>query len=243
MQSSSASFTDALSAEEVCPLCLDLYTAADECTCVVCRAPSCPGCAETVDADGAMRCFACRPAQLDAQPEALAARQTLSLPRPIALRACAPELAPRVQAQPPPLPFPLTTSPRGVRSLKPRPTGSVFVGLPSVPAELSETQHAGSAPAAAARFGSLRVQALRTQLTQLQRKLERSLAHWSQRGVYEWRMWQQMGRLGLERLKHFSQSRLAKPLALVSARLLRARSLPQVRLSAPPPDHSRPISL
>src|SRR4051812_4113489 len=80
MQAPSASFVQALSAEEVCPLCLDRYAAADECTCVMCEAPSCPGCAEELDADGAMRCFACRPAL---SPERSPSQLPVALPRPI----------------------------------------------------------------------------------------------------------------------------------------------------------------
>lgn len=101
MQAPSASFVQAMSAEEACPLCLDRYAAADECTCVVCDAPSCPGCAEELDADGAMRCFACRPAQL---PQRRPSQAPVSLPRPIqfplAARAMKPDL--------PPLTFSLT---------------------------------------------------------------------------------------------------------------------------------------
>lgn len=61
MQSVSQGIADAFVADEVCPLCLDRYAAVDECTCIVCHAPSCPGCAELLDAHGTMRCYACAP--------------------------------------------------------------------------------------------------------------------------------------------------------------------------------------
>src|SRR5690349_22688142 len=48
MGATAASFVEALSAEEICPLCLDHYFSADECTCVVCHGPSCPRCAEAI---------------------------------------------------------------------------------------------------------------------------------------------------------------------------------------------------
>ena len=143
MQPSSVSISDALSAEEICPLCLDQYTAADECTCVVCRAPSCPGCAESIDADGAMRCYACRPAPVFTHLPALS--DGLSLPRPVSVAAYGAPLAARALGEPPPLPFPLTSSPHGVRDLKPRPAGSVFVGLPPVPSALASSLHTAAA--------------------------------------------------------------------------------------------------
>jgi hypothetical protein len=242
MQSPSASICEALSDEEVCPLCLDRYTAADECMCVVCRAPSCPGCAENIDADGAMRCFACRPAQLGVKPAALAARESISLPHPIRLSACTPELAARVPGEPPPLPFPLTTSPRGVRNLQPRPAGSVFVGLPSVPPQLAQTLRAtppvaGVDPGAGAR--ALRLIQLRAQLSRLRRsaagalvraqlsRLQRSaagaLASWSARSGQAWR----------ERLLPLLQTRLVPLLQTGRVRLaqLSQATLVQLRLA------------
>jgi hypothetical protein len=61
MLSVAQSIADAGVADEVCPLCLDRYAQVDECTCVVCHAPSCPGCAELLDTSGRMRCYACAP--------------------------------------------------------------------------------------------------------------------------------------------------------------------------------------
>lgn len=81
MGATAASFVEALSAEEICPLCLDHYFSADECTCVVCRGPSCPSCAEAIGEAGAMRCYACRPA---VTPDT---RPPLVLPRPISFPA------------------------------------------------------------------------------------------------------------------------------------------------------------
>ena len=92
MQAPSATFVEALSAEEVCPLCLDRYTAADECACVQCGAPSCPGCAETIDADGATRCFACRPALA---PQRRLSQVPVALPRPIQFPVAARAAQPR----------------------------------------------------------------------------------------------------------------------------------------------------
>ncbi|HEX6244082.1 MAG TPA: hypothetical protein VFZ61_24370 [Polyangiales bacterium] len=152
MQPSSVSISDALSAEEICPLCLDHYTAADECTCVVCRAPSCPSCAESIDADGAMRCYACRPAPVFTQLPALS--DGFSLPRPIPAAAYGAPLAARALGEPPPLPFPLTSSPYGIRELKPKPAGSVFVGLPPVPSALASTLHKTAPSAAGAALSS-----------------------------------------------------------------------------------------
>jgi hypothetical protein len=85
MGATAASFVEALSAEEICPLCLDHYFSADECTCVICHGPSCPRCAEVVGDAGALRCYACRPALgLDTY---LDARPALVLPRPISFPA------------------------------------------------------------------------------------------------------------------------------------------------------------
>jgi hypothetical protein len=61
MLSMTSSPADSFIVEEVCPLCLQHYAAVDECTCIVCEAPSCPGCAELLDTSGAMRCYACAP--------------------------------------------------------------------------------------------------------------------------------------------------------------------------------------
>jgi hypothetical protein len=61
MLSVAQTMADGFVTDEVCPLCLDHYAAVDECTCVVCDAPSCPGCAELLDPGGAMRCYACAP--------------------------------------------------------------------------------------------------------------------------------------------------------------------------------------
>jgi hypothetical protein len=61
MQSLSQTIAEAFVADEVCPLCLDRYAVVDECTCVVCDAASCPGCAEMLDPQGTMRCYACAP--------------------------------------------------------------------------------------------------------------------------------------------------------------------------------------
>lgn len=61
MLSTIPSPADGFIGEEVCPLCLQHYVEVDECTCVVCEAPSCPGCAELLDTSGAMRCYACAP--------------------------------------------------------------------------------------------------------------------------------------------------------------------------------------
>jgi len=107
MQAPSASFVEALSAEEVCPLCLDRYAAADECTCVMCEAPSCPGCAEELDADGAMRCFACRPAL---SPERSPSQLPVALPRPIQFPVAA-----RVAQGLPPLKFSFSPEPRATK--------------------------------------------------------------------------------------------------------------------------------
>jgi hypothetical protein len=88
MAATSASFVEALSAEEVCPLCLDRYVSADECTCIICHAPSCPGCAELIGANGAMRCYACRPpAAVNSNPALSAAKPPLVLPLPISFPA------------------------------------------------------------------------------------------------------------------------------------------------------------
>jgi hypothetical protein len=137
MPQPSSTIVEALSGDEVCPLCLDRFSAADSCSCVVCRVSSCPSCAEVLNADGAARCFACRP---PSQPPALAARSSepLSLPRPIAMKQAARTYTPGVgAARLPALPFPLTTSPQGVRSLHVKPPGSVFVGLPAVSSQLA----------------------------------------------------------------------------------------------------------
>jgi hypothetical protein len=61
----------------------------------------------------------------------------LSLPRPIGTKQAARTYTPGVGAAR--LPFPLTTSPRGVRSLHMKPPGSVFVGLPAVSSQLAAT--------------------------------------------------------------------------------------------------------
>lgn len=187
MQSSSLSISEALSAEEICPLCLDHYTAADECLCVVCRAPSCPGCAETIDADGAMRCFACRPV-LVGLPSAARKVQPLSLPRPIAL---VPQPRPeRLSGEAPPLPFPLTTSPYGVRQLKPQPTGSVFVGLPPVPAALKKTlpeaRHAAPPPAPAPSAAPAWLVRAQTKLVLSSRSARAFTQAFARRSALEW---------------------------------------------------------
>jgi hypothetical protein len=170
MPQPSTNLVDAVSGEEVCPLCFDRYSGADACTCVVCRVASCPSCAELLDVDlagvarelnpdGAVRCFACRPA-----PSAAAAARglfaaPLSLPRPVscsrpdsraAVATYQVEARGSVREQEqapaglPPLPFPLTTSPRGVRVLKPRAPGTVFVGLPPVAPTLSQSLHSAT---------------------------------------------------------------------------------------------------
>lgn len=161
MQQPTASIVDALIGEETCPLCFDIYSAVDACTCVVCSAASCPSCAETVDVDGAQRCFACRPARVPTVEVLWQAGQPLSLPRPIAISAPVQNAAlSGISKGPPPLPFPLTTSPRGVRTLKPRAPGSVFVGLPPVPPVLQSLRDAASEPSQAAPLHlSLRVRA------------------------------------------------------------------------------------
>jgi hypothetical protein len=167
MSQPTANIVDALSGEEVCPLCFDRYSGADACTCVVCRAVSCPSCAElldvdahgslrTQDTDGAVRCFACRPVPVTvsvAKPGA----GPLSLPRPIFVSNAGREQAAALAAQSlPALPFPLTSSPHGVRQLRPRPLGSVFLGLPPVSAGLSQALSATpSVPApSASRLGA-----------------------------------------------------------------------------------------
>lgn len=74
---------DSFVRDEVCPLCLDRYAAVDECLCVVCEAPSCPGCAELLDTTGRMRCYACAPAAVPSVPATLAPQEsTLSEQRP-----------------------------------------------------------------------------------------------------------------------------------------------------------------
>jgi hypothetical protein len=45
--------------DEVCPLCLARYAAALERVCIVCEAPSCPDCAETLAGTDDVLCFAC----------------------------------------------------------------------------------------------------------------------------------------------------------------------------------------
>lgn len=221
MQPSSTSITAALSTEEVCPLCLDRYTAADECTCVVCRAPSCPGCAETIDADGAMRCFACRPALALPRP-ALAARAPTPLPRPISPAAWNPAAAARVSAEPPPLPFPLTTSPRGVRALNPRPAGSVYVGLPPVSPALSHSLQ--SAPIAARAPSPPPGLALRAQahVTQLQRQTQQLLRAWSARGQQRWQWARRELPIRAEQLAHWLEARRVRLGQLHKERVLPA---------------------
>lgn len=141
MQQPSSNIVDALSGEEVCPLCFDRFSDADACSCVVCRVSSCPSCAEVLDADGAVRCFACRPAvQVAAR---VRAETPLSLPRPIALPNAARAYTPGYGAASlPPLPFPLTTSPFGVRRITRKPPGSVFIGLPAVSEQLAQSLQA-----------------------------------------------------------------------------------------------------
>jgi hypothetical protein len=146
----STNIVDAVSGAETCPLCFDHYSAIDECSCVVCGVGSCPSCAETLDADGAARCFACRPVPVRA---AKGADAPLHLPRPI---AWSPATVSAPRAGLPSLPFPLTSSPRGVRALNPRPQGSVFVGLPKLAPELAATlQHPEPAPLAHAGHAKL----------------------------------------------------------------------------------------
>ncbi|MDB4976930.1 MAG: hypothetical protein JWN48_5271 [Myxococcaceae bacterium] len=45
--------------QEVCPLCLARYAAAEECICVACEAPSCPDCASPMPGTNSMLCYAC----------------------------------------------------------------------------------------------------------------------------------------------------------------------------------------
>jgi hypothetical protein len=180
MQSSYLSISDALSAEEVCPLCLDHYTAADECVCVVCRAASCPGCAEAIDSDGAMRCFACRPVALPLRAQTAPEAAQAALPRPISPDAYAPAL-----------PFPLTTSPHGVRPLKPRPAGSVFVGLPPLPPTLARAQRTAIVPSPSTppppprNAIPFRARA-RAELAIARLRTERTLEAWAQRAGQRW---------------------------------------------------------
>jgi hypothetical protein len=117
MPAPSESFVEALTDEEICPLCLDGYAPVDEVICALCEAPACPGCVEQLDdvagpllptaqvqrLDGAAaaaltatgvvpaatRCFACRPALV---------------PPPLPPQALARSLAAR-DALPPPLPL------------------------------------------------------------------------------------------------------------------------------------------
>jgi hypothetical protein len=217
MQSSSASITAALNDEEVCPLCLDRYTAADECTCVVCRAPSCPSCAENIDADGAMRCFACRPPIALHAPQK-AARAPTPLPRPIAISSWPSAAAARVEGEPPPLPFPLTTSPHGVRKLNPRPVGSVFVGLPPVsPALSSALQPPPTAPQHAA-AQPLMAQA-RAELTLLSRRAEQSLRVVSSRSKQSWQTLQRELPVRAARLRSWLEVKRARLAVLRAQRL------------------------
>jgi hypothetical protein len=97
-----------------------------------------------LDADGVVRCFACRPPALAARVrDEAASAAPLSLPRPIAVPNAARMYTPGLGAAAlPPLPFPLTTSPYGVRKLQRKPVGSVFVGLPAVSRELAQSLEA-----------------------------------------------------------------------------------------------------
>lgn len=205
MQASPASIADALSAEEVCPLCLDHYTAADECTCVTCGAASCPSCAETIDADGAMRCFACRPPISTTTPKRVSTTP-LQLPRPIPL----PLAARGADAMPkglPPLPFPLTNSPYGVRKINRKPPGSVFVGLPPIAPALSkslsprrkpvhplvvrlrELRALGHYRAARAQDRLMRwARHMRRRLSRWRHRSDQRLAHWAYRNEYRLRV-------------------------------------------------------
>jgi hypothetical protein len=132
MQASSAEFVDGLSAEEACPLCLHRYASVDECVCVTCRAPSCPGCAEVIARDGSMRCYACLPAVAEtavaetAVAETVPERKSCVIPKPIYVAA-------RKLNTPMDLPFPLTSSPRGPRRIEPLPMGSVHLLPPPLP--------------------------------------------------------------------------------------------------------------
>jgi hypothetical protein len=78
----SQGIADTFVADEVCPLCLDHYAAVDECTCVVCDVPSCPGCAELLDASGIMRCYACAPVLLHTSSGARAVSSPFGKARP-----------------------------------------------------------------------------------------------------------------------------------------------------------------
>ena len=160
MPQPTATIVDALSGDEVCPLCFDRFSAADACSCVVCRVSSCPSCAENLDADGAVRCFACRP---PSQAPALAARASapLSLPRPVVTKQAARSYTPGMgAARQPALPFPLTTSPQGVRVLQPKAPGSVFIGLPAIPAQLAQALRAPTQPAVQAKLAGRPLQKL-----------------------------------------------------------------------------------
>jgi hypothetical protein len=170
---------DAVSGEEVCPLCFDRYSGADACTCVVCQVASCPSCAELLDvgglarelvADGAVRCFACRPAPEAAAWERELEKPPLSLPRPIQLAAPV-----QVPVGLPALPFPLTTSPRGVRVLKPRAPGTVFVGLPPIAPALSESLSGSRAALPASTRAGASARQLTDQFQRLARRARQKL--------------------------------------------------------------------
>jgi hypothetical protein len=49
MSAPSESFVEALTDEEICPLCLEGYAPVDEVICALCEAPACPGCVEQLD--------------------------------------------------------------------------------------------------------------------------------------------------------------------------------------------------
>lgn len=80
MPSPTKSFVDALCDEQLCPLCFELYPAADDALCEICDGSACPSCMECLEPSGALRCIDCRPV---AHPAPLA---TLSgdhvVPRP-----------------------------------------------------------------------------------------------------------------------------------------------------------------
>lgn len=235
MQSSSLNIRDALSAEEICPLCLEHYAAADECVCVVCRAPSCPGCAESIDAAGAMRCYACRPAPVFSQPPPLS--RGVSLPRPLPAAAYGMPHAARTAGGPPPLPFPLTSSPRGVRDIKPRPAGSVFVGLPPLPPELTGSLKMPPSPVPASRVTgpgqrsallalcrALIARGRQLPLARIGASLAR--AHDALRTKLKDARLTHWAGAKLASAKRWSEGRVTRPLASISARLLPGHEKP-----------------
>jgi hypothetical protein len=81
MLSVAQNIADVEVADEVCPLCLVRYAQVDECTCVVCKAPSCPGCAELLDTSGRMRCYACAPVARHSRPPDIQHQAAVIRPR------------------------------------------------------------------------------------------------------------------------------------------------------------------